>query len=101
MVTPHLTVSDERIARFCKEWKITEMSLFGSVIRSDFRPDSDVDVLVSFETGAGWSLFELVTIREQLATLIGRPVDLVEEAGLRNPYRRASILRSKQVLYAA
>ena len=101
MVTPHLTVSDERIARFCKEWKITEMSLFGSVIRSDFRPDSDVDVLVSFETGAGRSLFELVTIREQLATLIGRPVDLVEEAGLRNPYRRASILRSTQVLYAA
>ena len=63
--------------------------------------DSDVDVLVSFEAAARWSLFDFVTMREELAALIGRPVDLVEEAGLRNPYRRAAILQSKQVLYAA
>ena len=101
VANPHLTVSDDRIAGFCRRWKITEMSLFGSVVREDFRPDSDVDVLVSFEAGAGLSLFDFVTLREELATLIGRPVDLVEEAGLRNPYRRAAILKSKQVLYAA
>ncbi len=101
MANPHLTVSDDRIAGFCRRWKITEMSLFGSVVRDDFRPDSDIDVLVSFEAGAGWSLFDLMTIQEELAALIGRPVDLVEEAGLRNPYRRSAILKSKQVLYAA
>ena len=101
MANPHLTVSDDRISGFCRPWKITGMSLFGSVVREDFRPDSDVDVLVSCEAGAGLSLFDLVTMQEELSTLIGRPVDLVEEAGWRNPYRRAAILKSTQVLYAA
>lgn len=101
VANPHLTVSNDRIAGSCQRWKITEMSLFGSVVRDDFRPDSDIDVLVSFEVAAGWSLVDLVTIREELAALLGRPVDLVEEAGLRNPYRRAAILKSKQILYAA
>ena len=70
-------------------------------MREDFRPDSDVDVLVSFEVGAGWSLLDLVTMQEELAVIFGRPVDLVEEAALRNPYRRAAILKSRQVVYAA
>lgn len=101
MAIPHLAVSDDRIADFCRRWKITEMSVFGSVVREDFRPDSDIDVLVSFEAGAGWSLLDLVTIQEELAAALGRPVDLIEEAALRNPYRRAAILESKQVVYAA
>lgn len=101
MAIPHLAVSDDRIADFCRRWKITEMSVFGSVVREDFRPDSDVDVLVSFEAGAGWSLIDLVTIQEELAAELGRPVDLIEEAALRNPYRRAAILESKHVVYAA
>ena len=101
MAIPHLIVSDDRIADFCRRWKITEMSVFGSVVREDFRPDSDIDVLVSFEAGAGWSLLDVVTIQEALAALLGRPVDLIEEAALRNPYRRAAILESKQIVYAA
>lgn len=101
MAIPHLLVSDNRIADFCQRWKIAEMSVFGSVVRKDFRPDSDIDVLVSFEAGAGWSLLDLMTIQEELAILLGRPVDLIEEAALRNPYRRAAILRSKQIVYAA
>jgi hypothetical protein len=101
MAIPHLVVSDDRIADFCRRWKITEMSVFGSVVREDFRPDSDIDVLVSFEAGASWSLLDLVTIQEELAALLGRSVDLIEEAALRNPYRRAAILESKQVVYAA
>lgn len=80
---------------------MTELSFFGSVMRDDFRPDSDVDVLVTFEPEADWSLFDLVTMREELAALLGRPVDLVEEAALRNPYRRSAIQSSKHVLYAA
>ena len=101
MGIPHLVVSDDRIADSCRRWKITEMSVFGSVVREDFRPDSDIDVLVSFEAGAGWSLLDLVTIQGELAALLGRPVDLIEEAALRNPYRRAAILESKQIVYAA
>jgi hypothetical protein len=101
MAIPHLTVSDDRIADFCRRWKITEMSVFGSVVRADFRPDSDVDVLVSFEGDAGWTLLDIVTIHEDLAALLGRPVDLIEEAALRNPYRRAAILESRQLVYAA
>jgi hypothetical protein len=101
MAIPHLVLSDDRIADFCRRWKITEMSVFGSVVREDFRPDSDIDVLVSFEAGAGWSLLDVVTIQEALAALLGRPVDLIEEAALRNPYRRAAILESKQIVYAA
>jgi predicted nucleotidyltransferase len=64
-------------------------------------PDSDIDVLVSFEADAGWSLVDLVTMQEALAAVLGRPVDLIEEAALRNPYRRAAILESKQLVYAA
>ncbi len=57
MPIPHLGVSDDRIADFCRRWKITEMSVFGSVVRKDFRPDSDIDILVSFEPApAGASL---------------------------------------------
>jgi predicted nucleotidyltransferase len=77
------------------------MSVFGSIVRTDFRADSDVDVLVSFEIDAGWTLFDLVTIQEELATLFGRRVDLIEQAALRNPYRRAAILESRQLVYAA
>jgi uncharacterized protein len=101
MGIPHLSVSDDRIADFCRRWKITEMFVFGSVVRADFRADSDVDVLVSFEPDAGWTLFDLATIQAELAAVLGRPVDLIEEAALRNPYRRAAILKSRQLVYAA
>ena len=101
MAIPHLPVSDDRIADFCRRWKIVEMSVFGSIVRADFRPDSDVDVLVSFEPDTDWTLLDLVTMRQELAALLGRPVDLNEEAALRNPYRRAAILGSKQLVYAA
>ncbi len=91
----------DRIADFCRRWKITEFSLFGSVVRDDFRPESDVDVLVTFDPSAPWSLFELVTMRDELGAMFGREVDLVEEKAIRNPYRRATILRDKRVLHAA
>ena len=89
-----LTVRREQLADLCRRWKVAELSFFGSVMRADFRPDSDVDVLVTFMPGADWSLFELVTMQDELSTLLGRPVDLVEEAALRNPYRRSAIKRS-------
>ena len=98
--TPLYPPSD-RVADFCSRWKITELAVFGSAIRADFAPDSDVDILVTFAPEAGWSLFDLVNARQELSVLFGRRVDVVEKAALRNPYRRASILDSTRTLYAA
>ena len=63
MSTPHISVPHQQLADFCRRWKVTELSFFGSVMRDDFRPDSDVDVLVTFDSNADWSLFDLVTMR--------------------------------------
>ena len=101
MATLHIPVPDQALAEFCRRWSIREFSFVGSVLRDDFRPDSDIDVVVSFDGGAAWSLFDLVTMQQELGGMLGRPVDLIEEAALRNPYRRAAILSSKQVVYAA
>ena len=77
------------------------MALFGSVLRADFRLDSDVDVLVTFQNNADISLFDLGAMQQELEAMFGRHVDLVEEAGLRNPFRRRSILRNREIVYAA
>ena len=101
MASPHIKVPQPQVDDFCRRWKVTELSFFGSVMRDDFRADSDVDVLVTFESTAQWSLLDLVTMQQELASLLGRPVDLIEEAALRNPYRRSTIRRTKHILYAA
>ena len=92
---------EDQLSTFCRRWKVQELALFGSALREDFRPESDVDVLVTFTEDAAWSLFDLVTMKEELEDLFGRPVDLVEKAGLRNPFRRHAILKHQKVLYAA
>jgi predicted nucleotidyltransferase len=91
----------KKIAEFCKRWSITEFSLFGSVLREDFNPDSDIDVLVSIDPGAHIGLFEIARMQIELENIFKRPVDLVEKEGLRNPYRRYEILRTAQVIYAS
>jgi hypothetical protein len=96
-----LNVDPERIESLCRRWDIRELSLFGSAIREDFGPSSDIDVLVSFSAGAIWSLLDLVRLREELEAVFGRPVDLVEKEAVRNPYRRQTILGNHRVLYAA
>jgi len=95
-----ISVSKRKIAAFCKRWKISEFSLFGSILRDDFRPDSDVDVLVSFHEQAGWSLWDLVEMQEELEKMFDRKVDLVEKEAIRNPYRRHSILNGREIFYA-
>jgi len=91
----------KKIAEFCKRWSITEFSVFGSVLREDFRPDSDIDVMVSIDPKAHIGLFEIAQMRIELEDMFKRPVDLIEKEGLRNPYRRSEILRTAQVVYAA
>ena len=94
----------DKIADFCRRWKIKEFALFGSVLRADFRPDSDIDVLVTFELEARWSLFDHVAMQDELKTLFERNVDLVSRRGIersRNYIRRKAILNSAEVVYAA
>jgi uncharacterized protein len=93
--------SRESLTGLCRRWRIRELSVFGSVARASGRVDSDVDLLVTFDPDAPWSTLDIVDLREELASLFGRNVDLVEERAIRNPYRKASILRDKSVLYAA
>jgi predicted nucleotidyltransferase len=101
MARKKFTLPRKKIAEFCKRWSITEFSVFGSVLRDDFRPDSDIDVLVSIDPKAKIGLFELIDMKLELEKMFKRPVDLVEKEGLRNPYRRREILRTAQVIYAS
>ncbi len=96
-----ITLPQKKIEDFCCKWKISEMALFGSVLSEDFRPDSDIDVLVSFKNDAGWGLFEFVDMVDELKAIFGRKVDLVEKDSLRNPFRRQAILAGNEVIYAA
>ena len=98
---PKIQVPLERIQAFCDKWKVREFALFGSVLRDDFGPHSDVDVLVSFRPAAGWSLWDLVDMESDLQAMYGRGVDLIEKEGLKNPFRRYEILTTRRVLYAA
>lgn len=94
---PAIEIDREKIAEFCRRWRITELSLFGSVLRDDFRPDSDVDVMVSFEPQARIGLGELYDLEQELGAIVGREVDVVTRRGVeetRNWIRRNHILRN-------
>ncbi|MCC7387152.1 MAG: nucleotidyltransferase domain-containing protein [Phycisphaerales bacterium] len=97
----NISIPEARIAEFCRKWRIAEFSLFGSVLRDDFRPDSDVDVLVAFEPDATPQLEAWLDMLDELKAIFGREVDLVEKRLLQNPFRRHHILNNRQVVYAA
>jgi len=99
-----MTIPHQQLAAFAQRWKIRELALFGSILRDDFKPDSDVDVLVDFSPEARWTLFHLLDMREELMQLFGREVDLVTKRGLmnsRNNLRREAILSTVKVIYEA
>lgn len=103
MAEPKLEIPKKELAEFCRHWKITEFSLFGSALRADFGPKSDVDVLVSFSPDAHWTFFDLANMQQELEGIFDRPVDLISRRGLessRNYIRRKAILESAEVIYA-
>jgi len=100
-VVHRISFDVDRLKELCKKWHVRELSFFGSVLREDFSSSSDVDVLVSFNADAPWSLWNLMEMKEELENLLGRSVDLVEREALRNPWRRKAILESCEVVYAA
>jgi predicted nucleotidyltransferase len=97
----HIDSYRDRLSQFSRKWNVDELAVFGSFLRGDTHPDSDVDILVSFDRNAHRDLFDLVAMQDELREIFGRNVDLVEKEGLRNPIRRAAILENCQVIYAA
>lgn len=95
-----LAVDPALIAEFCRKWRVKELSIFGSALRDDFGPDSDVDVLVAFEDDAEWDLWDHLHAEDELKQLFGRDVDLVAKDAVRNPFRRHNILTNREVIYA-
>jgi uncharacterized protein with HEPN domain/predicted nucleotidyltransferase len=89
----NIDVPQERIEEFRRRWRIRELMPFGSVVRDDFRPDSDVDVLVTFEPDAAHTLFDIAEMQEEIEELFGRDVDMVERTSLVNPFIRAAVLQ--------
>jgi uncharacterized protein len=99
-----LSVSYDAIADFCRRWQVIKFELFGSVLRDDFRPDSDVDALVTFDPDSHPTLFDLVEMQEELEALFGRDVDLLTRRAVessRNPERRQSILSNVETVFGS
>lgn len=97
------TIPMTDIAEFCQRWQICELALFGSALRDDFSPDSDVDILVTFSDASEWSLFDHVQMQQELQTLFRREVDLISRRALEhspNWIRRDEILNTAQILFS-
>lgn len=104
MINPNLKLPEEKIADFCRRNRVKRLSLFGSATRNDFRPDSDVDLLVEFDENARVTLFDMVDLQDELKELLGRPVDLIERRAVErseNYIRRKHILSSVEPVYVA
>ena len=94
----------QALIEFCQRWKVRELYFFGSVLREDFRPDSDIDIMVAFEADASWGLLEFVRMKRELKMLLGREVDLITKKSIeqsQNWIRRQEILETAQPVYVA
>ncbi|HEU4885978.1 MAG TPA: nucleotidyltransferase family protein [Longimicrobium sp.] len=100
-VAERIPVRQEQIAAFCRKWQICEFTLFGSVLRDDFRENSDVDVMVEFDPSSRHTLFEFFDMQEELKRMFGRPVDLVQKSAVTNPFVRHHIRHNRQVVFRA
>lgn len=101
-MNPSVTIPTEQLAEFAKRWSITELSLFGSILREDFRPDSDVDVCVVFDPAKRFDLDDYLEMLDELSAIFGgRRVDLVERRLIKNPFRRHKIITTRKIVYAA
>ena len=99
-----LTLDPAQLDTLCRHWKIARLELFGSALRDDFRPDSDLDILVSFTPQAEWTLLDHVAVRDELSEMLRRKVDLVTRRAVersQNPIRRQAILGSARPLHVA
>ena len=98
MGSPKVAIPKDKLAEFCRRNRIRRLSLFGSVLRDDFGPDSDVDVLVEFEPGARVGLLRMAGMEIELSEMLGRKVDLNTQ-GFLSPYYRDAVLAEAEVQY--
>jgi predicted nucleotidyltransferase len=102
MKVGQIEVPMDAMRAFCEKWKVAQLSLFGSVLRDDFRPDSDVDVLIVFGPGGEMTFEGGFEMMDELSRIFGgREIHLVEKRLLKNPFRRYEILTTREVVYAA
>lgn len=104
MIKQNLNLPKEQIVDFCRRWQITELAVFGSVLRDDFDPESDLDVLVTFASGADWSLLDHLRMEQELSELLGRKIDLLSKRAVEqslNWIRRQEILSTAEVIYVS
>ena len=100
----HIDLPKDKIADFCSKWRVREFSLFGSVLQETFKPDSDIDIIVDFDSGVTHSLFDMVTMTDELKAILGRDVDLINRKDIersRNYIRRKEILSSMEPVYVS
>jgi predicted nucleotidyltransferase len=93
--------SMEAVEAFCRKFGVDQLALFGSVVREDFGPQSDVDVILRFKSGYGFTFENTPDIQDALESIFGRNVDVIELEQIRNPIRRQAILNSHRVIYAS
>jgi predicted nucleotidyltransferase len=99
-----IAIPQEALAEFCRKWKIERLEVFGSVLRNDFRSDSDVDLLATFAVDAQWSFLDHMRMERELVAIFGREVDLLTRRAVEtssNRFRRQSILTTARTIYAA
>jgi uncharacterized protein len=104
MLTLNIQLPKSKLVEFCQRWNVNELALFGSVLRDDFRPDSDVDVLITFAPDAKRGLMTLAKMKYELEDLLGREVDLVSKSAVETSHnwiRRNEILGTAEVIYVA
>jgi predicted nucleotidyltransferase len=103
MAVAQTLVPSHQLAAFCQRWQVDELALFGSAVRDDFSPQSDIDLLVSFAPHSDWSLFDHIQMKMELKKLFGHEIDLITRRALeqsRNALLRSEILNSAKVLYS-
>ena len=100
-IAHNIVLPNDALREFAVRWGVGSLALFGSVLRDDFGEGSDIDVLVSFQSGSQVDLFDLIEMKQELQQIFGRAVDLVEREALVNPYRREGILKNSRTIYAA
>lgn len=98
MIERHITLPYAEIAQFCQQHRIRKLSLFGSVLRDDFRPDSDIDVLVEFEPGHVPGLLKMAGLEIELGDIVGQKVDLRTAAEL-SRYFRQDVVNGAELIY--
>lgn len=101
-IQSRLGLSSQEVATFCQQWGITKMALFGSILRDEFRADSDIDLLLTFAPNARQGLLTLAKIKHELESRLNRPIDLVPETSIQtsdNWIRQQEILSTAQTIY--